>query len=343
MQGNAKRGILWTVITCVQCVFCVWTMPQDGAQAAAMSLPAASSWAAEASDAKRALPNNALPPTRSLPTVQLAPLGPEMVGNIRRVTLADGEKIVALTFDMCELATVTTGCDMAVLNFLRDEQIPATFFMGGKWMRTHARRVLQIMSEPRFEIGNHAWTHGNCALLSPQGLRTQVLWTQAQYELLREEALRRFKAQGRGEPAWLAPVPTLFRLPYGRCNGASLAELARMGLCVVQWDVAAESGDNRHPAQAKKAARVVAAQVKPGSILLFHANCVPLGTAQLLREVVVLLRSQGYSFVTAGELLRRGRPQLHMDGYFSRPGDNLAWDKRFGPDGTGLRTPFSGE
>ena len=35
------------------------------------------------------------------------------------------------------------------------------------------------MTESQFEIANHAWSHGNFALLSPAGLRAQVLWTQA--------------------------------------------------------------------------------------------------------------------------------------------------------------------
>ena len=72
----------------------------------------------------------------------LPPLPAADVGTIRRVAIADGSKVVALTFDLCELDTVTTGCDMEILSFLCAEHIPATLFMGGKWMRTHARRVV---------------------------------------------------------------------------------------------------------------------------------------------------------------------------------------------------------
>ena len=38
-----------------------------------------------------------------------------------------------------------------------------------------------------------------------------------------------------------------------------------------------------------------------------------------------------------------GDPERVMEGYFTRKGDNYALDKRFGIDGTGLRTPFRGE
>ena len=313
------------------------------AQQTASANDAASSWLPDAQDARKALPNDSTPPARREPATVLPPLPAASVGNIRRVAIADGAKVVALTFDLCELDTVTTGCDMDILGFLRSERIPATLFMGGKWMRTHARRVLQIMSEPQFEIANHAWSHGNFALLSPAGLRAQVLWTQAQYELLRDEALRQARSQGRPEPS-IAPVPTLFRLPYGRCNDQALQALANLGMQVVQWDVVAESGgDNTRPEHARHEAQLVASQVRPGSILLFHANLVPKGSAQLLRETVAELRRKGYSFVSAGTLLGMGTPQRTMNGYFTRPGDNKALDSQFGVDGTGRHTPFTGD
>ena len=332
-------------------VFCIFTgisvasIAADAASTApaiASSAPAPS-WAPDAQDARKALRNDATPPAKREPSVMLPPLGPDAVGTIRRVALADGAKVVALTFDLCELDTVTTGCDMDILGFLRAEHIPATLFMGGKWMRTHSRRVLQIMTEPQFEIANHAWSHGNFALLSPAGLRAQVLWMQAQYELLREEALREARAQGRPEPV-IQPVPTLFRLPYGRCSDQSLQALAKLGMQVVQWDVVAESGaDNTNIEHARREAHLVGSQVKPGSILLFHANLVPKGSAQLLREAVMELRRRGYNFVSVSTLLGMGVPQRTMNGYFTSPGDNKALDSKFGVDGTGRHTPFIGE
>ncbi len=316
--------------------------PHTASVAATPAAPA-SSWTPDAQDARKALRNDATPPARREPTLMLPPLGPDAVGAIRRVALADGAKVAALTFDLCELDTVTTGCDMDILGFLRAEHIPATLFMGGKWMRTHSRRVLQIITEPQFEIANHAWSHGNFALLSPAGLRAQVLWTQAQYELLREEALREAMAQGRPAPV-IQPVPTLFRLPYGRCSDQSLQALAKLGMQVVQWDVVAESGaDNTKAEHARHEAHLVASQVKPGSILLFHANLVPKGSAQLLRETVAELRRRGYQFVSVSTLLGMGVPQRTMNGYFTSPGDNKALDSQFGVDGTGRRTPFNGE
>ena len=210
-------------------------------------------------------------------------------------------------------------------------------------MRTHARRVKQIMSEHEiFEIGNHNWSHGNCALLSESELKKQILWTQAEYEILLDEFLHEFyDAKGLEAVEELqkkiSPVPTLFRLPYGRNNEQALKIISQLGLRIIQWDVAAEAGDNSNVKRAKNSAKKVAAMTKPGSILLFHANAVPKGTANLLQFVLEELQAQGYSFVKVSELLEIGEPETVRSGYFTTPGDNLALDKQFGIDGTGRK------
>ena len=291
----------------------------------------ADEWTRDSLDNRRAIANNSTPPARKIPVNFLDPVNDN--GIIRRVKLPEGVKAISLTFDMCELDTITTGCDMDVINFLRGENIPATLFMGGKWMRTHSRRVMQIMSAKNFEIANHNWSHGNCALLLDSGLRAQILWTQSQYELLREES----------ENDDIPPSMGLFRLPYGRSSKRAINIINSLGLKIIQWDVAAEAGNNENIKTARRNALKVANMTRPGSILLFHANLVPKGTINLLREVIKILSERGYNFVTVSELLSMGEPEFTQDGYFTSPGDNLTLDKKFGIDGTGRKTRFNGE
>ncbi|MBQ7561995.1 MAG: polysaccharide deacetylase family protein [Synergistaceae bacterium] len=291
----------------------------------------ADEWTRDSLDNRRAMANNSTPPARKIPVNSLDPVNDN--GIIRRVKLPEGVKAVSLTFDMCELDTITTGCDMDVINFLRKNNITATLFMGGKWMRTHSRRVMQIMSAKNFEIANHNWSHGNCALLSDSGLKAQILWTQSQYELLREES----------ENDDIPPSMKLFRLPYGRSSRRAVNIINSLGFRIIQWDVAAESGNNENIKTAKRNALKVANMTRPGSILLFHANLVPRGTINLLREVIKILSERGYKFVNVSELLSMGEPEITQDGYFTNPGDNLALDKKFGIDGTGRKTRFTSE
>ena len=284
-----------------------------------------------AADRRRAIPNDNRPPLQKEPTGKLPPLASDAENVVRRVHIANGEKVCALTFDLCELATLTTGFDADIIGWLQDQSVPATLFMGGKWMRTHAKRVKQIMRDPLFEIGNHAWSHGNFGIMSPERMREEIQFTQAEYEDLRAQAIREGERDGTAgiDPA---PLPGFFRFPYGRCNDESLKLVAQLGLRAIQWDVVAETGGNNANLEQ---GRQVASMVKPGSIILFHANLVPKGSFQLLRYVVGTLKMQGYRFVCVGELLKMGKPEVTRDGYFVRPGDNKALDTRFGPEGTG--------
>ncbi|MCQ2445120.1 MAG: polysaccharide deacetylase family protein [Mailhella sp.] len=291
----------------------------------------AGEWAPARTDERKAVPNDPSPPARTEPRHVLPPLGKDEEGTIRRVELPEGVKAVAFTFDMCELSTVTTGCDMDVIAVLREEGIPATLFMGGKWMRTHAGRVRQLMREPLFEIGNHAWTHGNFGIMDAESMQEQIRFTQAQYEILRQEALREAGLPEEGDSA---PVPKLFRFPYGRCCDEALAVVAANGMKAVQWSVVGEDGGD---SSSRGNVQDVLRRIRPGDIILCHANRVPKGTAGLVKAVAGELRRRGYRFVTAGELLEMGKPQRTRNGYFMVPGDNLPLDTKFGIDGTGRR------
>lgn len=285
-------------------------------------------------------PDPSLPPYLSadlapgmLASLALPPLRSELRGVIRRVHVRGGRKVVALTFDLCERANNVAGYENRIINLLRAHGLKATFFAGGKWMRSHPEKALQLMADPRFELGSHTWTHGNLALMDQAQIRTQMEPTQVQYALLRQELVRRAEARGLG--AHLARVPQalrVMRLPYGRSSKLALEELARAGYPVIQWDVEGERDEEVHsPATI---ARTDLARIRPGSIVLMHANAVPEKTFEVLARVLKGLRTRGYELVTVSELLRMGKAETVADGYFSEPGDNLQYDAIFPGKGT---------
>jgi len=222
------------------------------------------------------------PPARTTPLHATAPVSTAQSGIIRRVALPEGDRRVALTFDLCERAIHTTGYDAALVDALRAANARATFFAGGKWMRSHPERSMQLMADPRFELGNHSWTHANMFVVTPNEFDQQVQWANAQFELLREQLRRRLSTAGFADAPQTAL--RLFRLPYGRGNAATAARLNHMGLAVIQWDVVGEGGGN-----AEQRAREILAEVRPGSIILLHANAIPHDTAGIVRHLLQLL------------------------------------------------------
>jgi len=271
------------------------------------------------------------PPARLSPA-NAAPALPERLrGIIRRVALPAGDKRLALTFDLCERAVHVTGFDAALVDALRHDGAKATFFAGGKWMRSHPEATQSLMADPRFELANHGWTHANMAVTRGQKRVDQVLWTNAQAELLREELDARRVREGK---AALGPRPlTLFRLPYGRGGAEAVAAINALGLAVIQWDVVGEGFGGSVEARAQ----AIAQAARPGSIVLLHANQVPRDTAALVRALLPLLRQRGFATATVGELLAAGEPETVSDGYFSVPGDNSIYDDMFEDGGTGGR------
>lgn len=273
------------------------------------------------------------PPERTLPKHLGPPPSAERKGSIRSVIPFGNEKIVALTFDLCERANEKSGYDAPIFNYLRKNNVKATFFAGGKWMRSHPEKAMQLMADPLFELGNHSWTHENFRVIDRKLMEEQILWTQAQYELLREKLEKKPCAREAGA-AEMAKIPELmstFRFPFGTCNQEALDLLAGYGISAIQWSVV--SGDPAKGQTAQGITRIVLQQIKPGSIIICHANGRGHGTAEALKIFIPKLLEKGYRFVTVSELLNSGRPLAAKECYEEKPGDNFRYDKLFGPPG----------
>ncbi|MFZ2445643.1 MAG: polysaccharide deacetylase family protein [Syntrophobacteraceae bacterium] len=268
-------------------------------------------------------PDTAAPQGTALPAPHPSGTG----SSIRGVRVAGGQKLLALTFDLCEGPRETSGFDRDLVDFLEANSVKATFFAGGKWMRSHPEQTMRLMLDPLFEIGNHSWSHANFRLLGPGEAREEVVRAQEQYLALRETLVRRLEARGAGADtaARVQPSMRLFRFPYGACTAESLALLAELEMPAIQWDIV--SGDASRGRSAAAIVSTVLPRAKPGSIIIFHANGKGSGTLGALRELVPKLRGRGFEFATVGELLASGDPVGVPECYELHPGDNLRYDR----------------
>lgn len=268
------------------------------------------------------------PLSRNTPLIAASPLPDGLRGSIRRVELPAGQKLVALTFDLCEDNAEVAGYEGRIFQTLRAENVKATLFAGGKWMRSHEARTQQLMTDPLFEIANHAEAHRNLRLLKPDVMQDEILGPQRAYELIRKRL---------SENQCTASVPGgmdavqqrigLFRFPYGACHAESMKAVNDAGLLAVQWDVSI--GD---PSPGTSAAAMVRAMknVKPGSIIIGHANGRGWHTAEALPAMIAYLKKQGFTFVTVSELLAAGKPVITATCYDSKPGDTDRYDNFHG-------------
>jgi peptidoglycan/xylan/chitin deacetylase (PgdA/CDA1 family) len=252
-----------------------------------------------------------------LPTA--TPVPPELRGSIRGVTLPPGEKLIALTFDLCETDGDIAGYDGRIVDLLRAQGIKATFFAGGKWMETHKERAEQLMADPNFEIGSHGLRHYDLSRAGDPNLNDEIVLTEAAYAQTRAGL---FAKQCAADFTPASAVPermSLMRFPYGRCSAKSLAAAADAGLIAIQWDVVTGDPDPHRSAQV--IANTILTQVHPGAIIVAHANGRGWHTADALALAIPKLEEEGYSFVTVSELLAAGKPVIAAKCYLSRPGD----------------------
>ena len=285
-----------------------------------------------ARDGERVPVRGAAGHARSIPRLALAkpdPVPGHLRGVIRRVKLPPGKKLVALTLDLCEQAGEIAGYDGAIIDYLRSKRIKATVFTGGKWFMTHAERAQQLIADPLLEIGNHGWAHRNVRGLAGQSLQDEIRGPEAAFQVQRTGLAKSQCAAQVPAAAALQPRLGLYRFPFGACNAEALAALAGNGLLAIQWDVS--TGDSSKAETAEAIARTLMAEVRPGSIILAHANGRGHHTAAALHIAVPKLIAKGYTFVTVSELLAAGTPDIVETCYDHRPGDTDRYDTLFQP------------
>lgn len=208
-------------------------------------------------------------------------------------------KRVALTFDAdmtrgmaqnLKTGRVKSYYNAAVVQALTSTNTPATFFLTGMWAQIYPQQAKMLAQNPLFEMGDHSYDHPGFSQLC-YGL-----------PYIPEAAKKANMAQAQAAIAQATGVtPKYFRFPGG-CATASDVKIAEsLGMKVVHWDVI--GGDVNQ----FNAAQVVAHSttgVQNGSIIVLHVSGghAPM-TGKALPDIIRILKAQGYTFVTVGQLL----------------------------------------
>lgn len=194
---------------------------------------------------------------------------------------------VALTFDLCQKPGKPSGFDTSLVRTLEEMQVPATFFAGGLWMRSHPEETRRLASTPQFELASHSWSHPDLRRLDEGTIAKEVKST--------EEELRRLTGR----------TTRLFRLPFGYYDEKVLHTLKKLGQRVIQWNLV--TGDPDPKVSAADILEQIRTGVKNGSIIIMHANGRGRHTAEALPQIIGELRRRGFELVTVSTLLEQGQ------------------------------------
>jgi peptidoglycan-N-acetylglucosamine deacetylase len=190
---------------------------------------------------------------------------------------------IALTFDACprkERPEFSTE----IVNFLRKESIPATFFVSGLWAVHSQAALKELASVANFQIGMHGYHHWKSSDLTEPVIASEIERT---WETI---------AQLGGTPQ------PFFRPPYGDCPPKLVKVAKSLGVLTVMWDVV--SGDPNPRNTAEILEHRVLTQTRNGSVIIMHVNDGGIFTAQALPTIVAGLRAQGFTFVSVGDLIK---------------------------------------
>ncbi|OSZ78315.1 hypothetical protein CAP35_08650 [Chitinophagaceae bacterium IBVUCB1] len=182
---------------------------------------------------------------------------------------------IALSFDDGPAA-----CTAAILDVLKQQNVPAAFFTIGKNAVANPDLVARWHSEGHL-IGNHSYEHGfNFDWKSAKAMLQEINKT--------NEAVKNITGV----------TPLLFRPPYGVTNpnvakAVRLSGMQSVGWSLRSFDTKAKHGD----VLVDKLLRMA----KGGDVILLH-DSMPV-TAEILTEFITKAREKGFTFVRVDELL----------------------------------------
>ena len=170
-----------------------------------------------------------------------------------------------------------------MLRVLREEKVPATFFLEGSWVKKHPDAARALVKEGH-EIGNHAYSHPQMSKLSAARIREEILRTEQQIE---ETLGTRSK--------WFAP-------PAGDYNQTVVEEAHRLGMKTVLWTV--DTVGWRKSSTPEIIAERVKRGVAGGSLILMHPTD---STVKALPVIIRMIKEKGLRPGTVSEVLSPGR------------------------------------
>jgi probable sporulation protein (polysaccharide deacetylase family) len=172
-----------------------------------------------------------------------------------------------------------------ILNTLEQENVKATFFLDGSWLKKNTD-IARIIQAAGHEISNHAYSHPDMSKLYRQSAYNQIAKTEA----LLQSTLH-------VKNHWFAP-------PSGAFNQMTINVAAEQGLKTVLWTL--DTVDWRHP-PASSIVRKIRLQVEPGSLILMHPTD---SSSAALPGMIAAIKQKGLMLSTVSDTLSSKRVTL---------------------------------
>ncbi len=183
-------------------------------------------------------------------------------------------KKVAFTFNVCWGEEYIPS----IIELLKDDNIPATFFIGGQWAEDFPE-LTGVIAQAGNEVGSHGYSHPHPDQISKSQNMSEIKRT--------EEILERITGS----------KPVLFAPPYGERGKAVLEAAEEAGYRTILWSI--DTIDWQRPDPSVIYRRVVD-KAHNGAIVLMHPTDP---TVRALPQLIKELKKQEYELVKVSTLL----------------------------------------
>lgn len=191
---------------------------------------------------------------------------------------------LALTLDACG-GPKGSGYDAELIDFLREQHIPATLFLTSSWIRKNPLTARQLAADPLFEVAAHGTDHKPASI---NGRSIYGIKGTANLAALVKEV----EGNARDIEAATGKRPRWYRSGTAYYDDIAAAVIRQLGFGIAGYSIAGDEGATLNASQVE--AKVLGAQ--DGDILLLHMNRPQSGTREGLMQALPKLREKGMAF-----------------------------------------------
>ncbi|WP_062105690.1 delta-lactam-biosynthetic de-N-acetylase [Bacillus niameyensis] len=201
------------------------------------------------------------------------------------------EKIVYLTFDN----GYENGFTEQVLDVLKKEKVPATFFVTGHYLESAPDLAKRMVTDGHI-IGNHSWSHPDMTQIGDEKIKEELEKVSKKTEQL----------TGQKGMQYLRP-------PRGILNERTLKVAGDAGYIHVLWSLAFKDWETNNQKGWKYAYDNIMKQVHPGAVILLHT--VSKDNAEALEKVIKDLKNRGYEFRSLDDFMMKEKLDVPLMGW----------------------------
>jgi peptidoglycan/xylan/chitin deacetylase (PgdA/CDA1 family) len=203
-----------------------------------------------------------------------------------KVKIDTTEKIIALTLDACG-GKKGNGYDKELIDFLKENDIPATLFMTGLWIDAHRLLVEELARDPLFDIENHGLHH------KPASVRGAVIYerrgTRNVSELVDEIELNARKIE------YVTGKKSMFyRSGTAYYDDVAVKITYELGYIPVNFSIISGDVAGFTPERIEKK---ILSDAKNGAVIIAHMNRPGKNLYPALKKSLLQLKRDGYRFV----------------------------------------------